>query len=176
MTMMNAPQSQQFSDRETRSLAIALAEMDEALTRSIDLGKKQLAEIRSTPNPNAELQRELAKVSWLQRWFARGLIRRLNQTVERLQPESADQPAQKMLQNLELLHERLRRLMQARNLERRDVQRLPFDSTQMNAVDAVASEDVPPGHVAEQLRPLYLWNGQVLRFAEVRVAKPPTSP
>jgi molecular chaperone GrpE (heat shock protein) len=47
----------------------------------------------------------------------------------------------------------------------------PFDGTWMQAIGSVASADYPPGHVAEQLAPCYLWSGAPLRFAEVRVAR-----
>jgi hypothetical protein len=41
----------------------------------------------------------------------------------------------------------------------------------MQAIGAVATGDFPAGHVAEQLSPAYRWHGELLHYAEVRVAK-----
>jgi molecular chaperone GrpE (heat shock protein) len=41
----------------------------------------------------------------------------------------------------------------------------------MRAIGAVESVDCPSGHVVEQLAPAYRWQGRLLRFADVRVAK-----
>jgi molecular chaperone GrpE (heat shock protein) len=71
---------------------------------------------------------------------------------------------------LELLHSRLIRLMQQCEMERVDVLGKPFDPETMHAIDRIEAESVPSGHVAEQIRPAYLWRESVLRFADVRIA------
>jgi molecular chaperone GrpE len=46
-----------------------------------------------------------------------------------------------------------------------------FDPELMEALDVVTGSDYPPGQVVEEVRPGYLWNGRVFRFALVRVAR-----
>ncbi len=65
---------------------------------------------------------------------------------------------------------RLRRMIQDQAIERLDVLGRPFDAELMRAVGSIASTDCPAGHVAEQFSPAYRWQGQLLRFADVRVA------
>jgi molecular chaperone GrpE len=48
-----------------------------------------------------------------------------------------------------------------------------FDPRTMNAVDVQEAADVPEGTVREVFRNGYLWNGEVLRTAEVKVARAP---
>jgi len=43
----------------------------------------------------------------------------------------------------------------------------------MTAVEAVARDDVSPGHVAVQLTPAYRWHDKIIRYAEVHVAASP---
>lgn len=47
----------------------------------------------------------------------------------------------------------------------------PFDPERMEAVDVVADDTRPPGHVVEVVRPGYLWHGRVFRFAQVSVTR-----
>jgi len=61
-------------------------------------------------------------------------------------------------------------MMHEQEIERLDVQGQPFDADTMHAIGTVASTACPPGSVAEQLSPAYRWQGQLLRFADVRVA------
>lgn len=75
------------------------------------------------------------------------------------------------LQGLELLLLRVRRLMEQAGLERMDVVHEAFDAERMRAVDTVADDGVPPGTVAEEVRPGYLLHGVVLRAADVCVSR-----
>jgi molecular chaperone GrpE (heat shock protein) len=51
----------------------------------------------------------------------------------------------------------------------------PFDGTTMNAIGTVESTTIAAGYVAEQISPCYRWKSAVLRFADVRVAQPPSN-
>jgi molecular chaperone GrpE len=62
-------------------------------------------------------------------------------------------------------------MMHEQGIERVDVQGKPFDADTMHAIGTVESADCPSGHVAEQLSPAYRWQGKLLRFADVRIAK-----
>jgi molecular chaperone GrpE (heat shock protein) len=61
--------------------------------------------------------------------------------------------------------------MNDRDIDRLDTEGSEFDANTMRAIGAVESVDCPSGHVVEQLAPAYRWQGRLLRFADVRVAK-----
>jgi molecular chaperone GrpE len=46
-----------------------------------------------------------------------------------------------------------------------------FDPETMEVVEAVGDTEQPPGFVVEEVRTGYRWRGQVLRFAQVKVAR-----
>jgi molecular chaperone GrpE len=68
--------------------------------------------------------------------------------------------------------QRLERAIQQQGLEVIACAGQPFDPEQMEAVEVVTESGRPGGEVIEEVRPGYLWNGRVFRFALVRVAKP----
>lgn len=69
----------------------------------------------------------------------------------------------------------LTRATLVRTLERDGLKTVPeigaFDATLHEAVESVDAGDVPDGHIVQTLRRGYTVNGQVLRPAQVRVAK-----
>lgn len=78
---------------------------------------------------------------------------------------------QNMTEGLRLVVTRLRRTLEQHQIQRIDTLGQPFDAKMMRAIDSVVTTEFPAGTVAEQLAPVYLWRGKLLRFAEVRVAK-----
>lgn len=105
----------------------------------------------------------------LARWFARPLMGFLaEQRAARL--SAAKHSA---TEGLEIVLAKLRRMMREQGIERVDVLGEPFDADSMHAIGIMTAADCPPGHVAEQLSPAYRWQGQCLRFADVRVASSP---
>ena len=52
----------------------------------------------------------------------------------------------------------------------------PFDPHLMTAVAVEATRQQPPQTVLEETARGYLWNGELLRVAQVKIAVPPTSP
>lgn len=160
------------SDRDARSLALGIAEMDESFARSRAAWQKNLEigdQLRT--DFSAGLQRAIEATGWLERFFSRKLIHRLQAQIDSRGEDAMNQSQRRFLQGVELIEERLRRLMLELQIERLDVQGKPFDSDMMHAIEATVSNAVPPGHVIEQLRPAYLYRSQVLRYAEVRVAQ-----
>jgi molecular chaperone GrpE (heat shock protein) len=164
----------EIPDSEARKLALALVEIEDALQRAVD-GLQQSSNFNSSDEKNLtshQLKLEIDGAGWLIRKTAGGLLQRLRGLADKLEQSQAASEDRIGLarQGLELLLERTRRLMRERQIERRDVNGLAFDSGLMNAIEAVSTTSVQPGHVAEQLKPAYLWRKQVLCFAEVRVA------
>jgi molecular chaperone GrpE len=113
------------------------------------------------------VQQYFAGMSAVARWFARPLLTFIAE-LRPLPAQAAQDPA---IEGLNLVLARLRRAMYENQIERLDTLGQPFDGHTMHAIGTVAAPDCPSGHVAEQLSPAYRWQGQVLRFADVRVAK-----
>lgn len=170
---------------QSRQLAEALAEIEENLQRAVETLSSPLAETAppSGPaNPQAELlvqfDRIVAEASWMGRLLARPLLAPLRRIIEsELQQPTSEiaDPARERLEvsgrGLQLLLQRVHRLMEGCEVVRQDVLGQAFDAETMRAIDVVSADSVPSMHVAEQLRPLYLWQGQVLKYANVRLAK-----
>lgn len=112
------------------------------------------------------VERHIAGMGPLARWFSRSLLALLARQRSVREPSDAH-PA---LEGLNMVLARLRRMMHEQGIERLDVQGQPFDADTMHAIGTVASTTCPSGSVAEQLSPAYRWQGQLLRFADVRVA------
>ena len=101
------------------------------------------------------------------RWFARPLLMFLAD--QRATRESSAENA--AVEGLNLVLARFRRTMHEQQIERIDVLGRAFDGETMNAIGMAESADYPSGHVAEQISPCYRWRGQLLHYADVRVAK-----
>lgn len=164
---------------ESRQLAEALAEIEENLERAVETLRSPLD---VPPNPLAELlvqfDQTVAAAPWTGKLLARPLLARLRGLIESglREPASTNaDPARERLEvsgrGLELLLQRVHRLMEGCEVVRQDVLGQAFDAETMRAIDVVSADSVPSMHVAEQLRPLYLWQGQILKYANVRLAK-----
>lgn len=175
---------------ESRQLAEALAEIEENLERAVETLRAPLAATVPPPGPASPLpellvqfDRIVAEATWTSKLLARPLLARLRGFIESGLIESEVQkptsqpadPARERLEvsgrGLELLLQRVQRLMEGCEVVRQDVLGQAFDAETMRAIDVVSADSVPSMHVAEQLRPLYLWQGQVLKYANVRLAK-----
>src|SRR5262249_33299949 len=67
--------------------------------------------------------------------------------------------------------QRIERTMRQHGLEAIPAVGRPFDPERMEVIDVVADSAAPSGEVVEEVRRGYVWNDQVFRFAQVRVAK-----
>jgi molecular chaperone GrpE len=72
---------------------------------------------------------------------------------------------------LRMSQRRIERSMIENGIEPIQTRDQPFDPETMEVVDAVADSGQPSGAVVEEVRRGYRWNGRVLRYAQVRVAK-----
>lgn len=66
---------------------------------------------------------------------------------------------------------RIERLLPELQLEAIDCRGEPFDPVTMEAVEVLGHTGQPSGFVVDVVRPGYLWNGKVFRFAQVKVAR-----
>ena len=188
-------------DAAMRALATAVAETEESLARAAAALAAQAETLRaattvdrnradtaasSVAAPFAEAWDAcLAESSWLPRWLSGSLLVRLRRAAEEAVGQAFQAGAQQAAeaygdvgpaladaaQGLELVLLRVRRLMEQTGLARMDVLGQPFDPEWMRAVESVEADGVPPGAVAEEVRPGYVLSGTVLRPADVRVAR-----
>ncbi len=158
-----APEAKQ----EARQLVLHIVETDHQLSRAVGAIAQWEANQRLREASAAQaVEQQIAALSPLARWFARPLVALLAGQRSAQAPANAH-PA---LEGLNMVLARLRRSMHEQGIERLDVQGQPFDADTMHAIGTVASTAGPPGSVAEQLSPAYRWQGQLLRYADVRVA------
>jgi molecular chaperone GrpE len=152
---------------DARPLANLLADTDHQLTRAVNVVRQAESNRLQGDETDARAIREyFGGMNALARWFARPLFAFVMEQ-RQANKSSTEDPA---MEGLELIQARLRRAMKQQQVERLDVLGQVFDASTMNAIGTVAFDEYPAGHVAEQLSPGYLWRGQILQFAEVRVA------
>lgn len=152
---------------EAKQLVLLIVETDHQLSRAVAAIAQWEANQRLREAATAQaVEQQIAALSSLARWFARPLLALL------AGQRSAQAPANMhpALEGMNMVLTRLRRTMHEQEIERLDVQGQPFDADTMHAIGTVASTVCPPGSVAEQLSPAYRWQGQLLRYADVRVA------
>lgn len=173
LTIQDVAKPPADSDRQSRSFALALAEIENAVQRTVDGLRLFARKTNRKPTVTQIVQENWRSASWLTRWVASHYHRQLISAIENSEREQSeiDQRDSLPLQSIELLLARVHRLMKQLSMRRHDVTGLPFDSEFMNAIEAVDSVGVPPGHVAQQHKPAYFWNNTILNFAEVDVAK-----
>lgn len=157
------------TDDDARRMAQVIADLDHQFTRAVDAVEQAETHRRQCEREEARsIEQCVAKMSGLARWFARPLIQLLTDRTTTVESRKDESPA---VEGLRLVLSRIRRSMKELHIERVDTQGQPFDAEMMNAIGTVDSPEYPAGHVAEQLAPGYRWKGQVLSFADVRVAK-----
>ena len=83
----------------------------------------------------------------------------------------ANTAPESVLAGARVIHQRLTDLLQAQGIVPYTSAGQPFDATLHEAVDAVKTDQAPPGVVLDELSHGYRWGDQVLRPARVRVAQ-----
>ncbi len=152
---------------EARLLAKLIAETDHHLTRAVaTIAQSEANRRRHADVDRQAVQRRFEQMNPIARWFARPLLACV---IEQHQVFDSV-VGQAEVEGLNLVLARLRGAMRELQIERVDTVGEIFDANTMNAIGTVESEDYPEGRVVEQLAPGYRWRGQLLRFADVRVA------
>lgn len=152
---------------DAKRLVMLIVETDHQFSRAVaSIAQGEANESRREAAEKDAIDNCIAGMSRLGRWFARPLLTLLaGQLSARGGAETS--PA---VDGLNIVLERLRRAMREHGIERQDVLGQLFDANTMHAIGVVASTNCPAGFVAEQLSPAYRWQGQLVRFADVRVA------
>lgn len=173
-----ARKSDTSSDQpQLRQLCETLAEIDFHLSRTVRVAIGTLESEESSEDQQRwieqveqQIDAQLARTSRWRRWLLGAWPRQLKQSLQPPQRPSSS-PATTSISALQMLQQRVARLIRETGIERIDVAGQRFDNTLMNAVESVASSDVPKGHVATQLCPAYRWRDTIVRYAEVNVSR-----
>ncbi len=163
------PAGNDSGDRDqAKPLVQIIIDTDHQLSRAITAITQWETNRRLQAEADAKaVERYFAGMNGMARWLARPLMTFV--TEQRAAPDaSAENPA---IKGLDLVLARLRRTMNEHEIQRLDTEGQAFDAETMHAIGSVATTDCPSGHVAEQLSPAYRWQGRLLRFADVRLAK-----
>jgi len=168
------PKEQEAAWTAARPLAIALAELDEALDRGrlqIERAGPRLLDVGA-----AELLAELDEFEAAQSWWRRRLrgksYRRLRSLVaQRLDSQERRDLFDALLEGYGLIQQRLSRALAAEGIGRIPTTGQAVDPEQMIVVEVADAPGAPAGVVIDEIRRGYAWNGRVLRYAEVRAAR-----
>ncbi len=153
---------------EAKTLVLALIDTDHQLSRAVSAMAQWETSCRLQAEADAKaVECYFAGMNGLSRWLARPLLRFVMEQRSGTM-SSTESPA---IVGLDLVLGRLRRVMNEHGVERIETAGKAFDADTMYAIGTVESADYPSGYVAEQLSPAYRWQGRLLRFADVRVAK-----
>ncbi len=161
--------------RAARPLVEALIELDEALQRGLRAAETAHANVlEDTVRRHEQAARQrFDRLSFWQRWKARAWF---SASADLFRQQTADLHQRIMLPLLEgyqLIYQRLERTLAQLGIERIDCLGDPVDPTEMTVVELVDDPDVEPETVVDIVRPGYLWQGRLIRYAEVRAARPP---
>ncbi len=170
---------QRGSDDTSRRLAETLADIDHHLAHAVDAvttAEHVLldGDAASSSAWKHLVDQQLEQQGRLRRFFVRSFAGSLKAAIEAQAQRSADEAAKQIdsqRSGLQMLVDRVRRMLTDQEVERIDTAGQPFDAEIMHAIDAAETSHCRSGHVAKQYSAAYRWRGKLLRYAEVRVAK-----
>ncbi len=156
------------ADSGSQSLLEIIIDLDIGLQRAVDATSDRMTE---SENQHTELRNSIRclfhQSGFMQRWLAKRFFQDVIDAINSSYQPKPDPTAE----GIRMLLGRLRRMMAEKGVERVDTTGKPFDARIMQAISSVASETVPAGNVAEEISPAYNYQGRLVRFAEVKVAK-----
>lgn len=161
------------SDDASRRLAETIAEMDLHVVRAIRAVTRSSNTTSSfdASTLHSDLARDMQSLGAIGRWFARPLLRKFESTIKHWSnAQAAARRDDPVFLGLEMLVDRVERLMTDQHISRIETVGLLFDGETMNALEAIDAGQ-PNGTVVEQLSPAYVWRGRVLKYAQVRISK-----
>ena len=161
--------------KAARPLVESLIELDEALQRGLRAAQTAHANVlEDTARRHEQTARQrFDRLSFWQRWKARAWF---NASADLFRQQTADLHRRIMLPLLEgyqLIYQRLERTLVQLGIQRIDCLGYPVDPTEMTVVELVDDPNVEPETVVDIVRPGYLWQGRLVRYAEVRAARSP---
>ncbi len=164
------------SESIAKSLALTIAELEEALTRCLDQWKKNFERLIGPPASAKTdvLDERFRRQSWLRRKLTKsyhaGVIRIIEEDEERSRSDRRSLLTA-LVSGYDLILKRLNRNMRDLGVGRIATVGRIVDPERMVVVEVVESDD-RHGEVIEEIRPGYEWKGVLLRPAEVRAVRP----
>ncbi len=170
-TLRRPPPPPPATDDLLRPMLKTLIDAHDALS----LGRREAQRLRdSMPEPLAALPPPVVRLPWWARLF--GLQARVDAAL-RQQPPSDDivrlrQKVDALLMGYDMSVQRVQRAMEQHSLERIACVGQPFDPETMEVAEVVRDPARGGTEVIDELRPGYRWRGKLLRYAQVRMARP----
>ncbi len=158
--------------RSGRAMALALADLDEALERGgreIERASRRLAHDLAR-DLEAALESIHARRSWPRRLLLAGDHRAALAAAREAGLKQAGL-FDSLIEGYGVIHKRLARVMAAERIVPIECEGRPVDPEQMTVVEVVDDPSRPPGFVVSVSRQGYMWNGRVLRCSEVRATR-----
>jgi len=171
-----APKEAEAARAAAQPLALALADLDEALDRGrlgLEKGIRRLAE-ESGKDLHPALDAAFARLSWLRRLLLKSYHEEIREIVRR-HDEAGRELAGTLLEGYGLIQARLRRALSAEQIEAIECLDQPVDPELMTVVAIAEDSGRPPGVVVAEIRRGYTWQGRLLRYAEVRASRGPSA-
>jgi molecular chaperone GrpE len=165
------PKEAQAAWSAGRSLAEALGDLDEALTRGrreIERINRRLGEDSTMALADA-IDDRFRRQSWLRRLLTADFHRQVKNVVQGDAWLRRDL-LEALLEGYGLIQARLARVMASEQVVRIPCEGRPVDPERMTVIEVVDDTDRPPGTVVKELRSGYTWKGRLLRYAEVQAA------
>ena len=171
------PRETEAAERAAAPLVETLADLDEALQRGQEVmeGARRRILDQSAAQFHRELEDLYARQPAWKRWLCRGWHKAIGE-LERRMAQTNRQILDSLVEGYGLARGRLQRAMAREGLRRMACIGRPVDPHTMTVVEAVEDPGQAPGTVVDEIRPGYLWNSRVLRFAEVRAVRQPEPP
>ncbi len=161
------------ADRVAKPFAEALANLDEALTRGAEaISSSQLQAARAVSQHLQDtLDDRFRRLSSWRQWWARSWHGQVREICQEEVATSMNAALHRVMEGYQLIHARLRRVMQEQGVSRISCVGQVVDPAKMTVVELVDDPHAEPEVVLEEVRPGYIYRGHVLRFAEVRAAR-----
>lgn len=161
--------------KAVRPLVEALIELDEAFQRGLRAASTAHTNVlEDTVRRHEQAARQrFDRLSVWQRWKARAWFS-ISTDLFRQQTDDLHRRIMlPLLEGYQLIYQRLERTLVQLGIERIDCLGYPVDPTQMTVIELVDDPDIEPETVVDIVRPGYLWQGRLVRYAEVRAARSP---
>lgn len=162
---IQAQPNQQASSTASEQAARTFIEFDIQWTRAIDAALRHEEFLKKQREQAEQAFKEaIAALSWFRRKLLAPFLNRI------LKIHATDSNSAAISDGLSILLSRLRQVLNENQIERRDALGEPFEGEWMRSIGTVSDPQFPAGHVAFQISPAYIFQGRVLKFADVRVA------
>lgn len=167
------PREQQAAKDAVKPLLESLTDLDAALDRGRLAAESARARWLDEKSFywHELVDAELRVLPRWKRWLLSSFFEKLKRTMSTRFIESWTASQNAQVEGYRLVQNRLRRLLHQNDVERIEVVGHLVDPNRMTVVDVTDHDEFPSGTVLEELRPGYFWRGQLLRYAEVRVAR-----